>query len=228
MHIADTYRMARIRSSRGVRASDSQCRSRNCSGFDPSILQKTKRNLRGRQMKQYWILYIKIYKKNSNKSPFKNMARNGNAPPTYIINEFIFSFSLTLLKKKILIFPELFKEVLLARSQVPVLLFFQNQYFISFVFFYKTAIRIFLSRPLLTCRKGWLIDGAVTAIWLLHCFHSSTQLKMEEAKNNFNTSFWDSEQWTLACIKQPLLTLRRRWYIKKKEKKKKTWHIFGL
>ncbi len=40
---------------RVVRASDSQCRSRNCPGFDPSIL----RHSGGRQMKQCWISYIK-------------------------------------------------------------------------------------------------------------------------------------------------------------------------
>jgi hypothetical protein len=36
-----------VRSSRVVRASDSQCRSRNCPGFDPSILRHSEWNLRG-------------------------------------------------------------------------------------------------------------------------------------------------------------------------------------
>jgi hypothetical protein len=36
-----------MRSSRVVRASDSQCRSRNCPGFDPSLLPTTEWNLGG-------------------------------------------------------------------------------------------------------------------------------------------------------------------------------------
>jgi hypothetical protein len=39
MHSIKISMMRRMRSSRVVRASDSQCRSRNCPGFDPSILR---------------------------------------------------------------------------------------------------------------------------------------------------------------------------------------------
>ncbi len=51
-----------MRSSRVVRASDGQRRSRNCPGFDPSILRLS--GIWGWQMKQCWIFYIK--KKNPN------------------------------------------------------------------------------------------------------------------------------------------------------------------
>ncbi len=46
-----------VRSSRAYRASDSQCRSRNCLGFDPFLHLPTQWNLRGWQMKQCWIKY---------------------------------------------------------------------------------------------------------------------------------------------------------------------------
>jgi hypothetical protein len=41
--------------SRVVRASDGQCRSRNCPGFDPSIIRHS--GNWGRQMKQCWMSY---------------------------------------------------------------------------------------------------------------------------------------------------------------------------
>jgi hypothetical protein len=49
-----------MRSSRVVRASDSQCRSRNCPGFDPSILRHSESE--GRHMKQSYIKNKKIKK----------------------------------------------------------------------------------------------------------------------------------------------------------------------
>jgi hypothetical protein len=57
-----------MRSSRVVRASDIQCRSRNCPGFDPSILRSDTVESEGRQMKQY---LISDKKKNLKKSPIK-------------------------------------------------------------------------------------------------------------------------------------------------------------
>jgi hypothetical protein len=45
-----------MRCSGVARASDSLCRSRNCPGFDPSILRHS--GIWGRQMKQCWIKYI--------------------------------------------------------------------------------------------------------------------------------------------------------------------------
>jgi hypothetical protein len=49
-------------SSRVVRASDRQCRSRNCPGFDPSIPRHS--GSEEWQTKQCWILYIKKANKN--------------------------------------------------------------------------------------------------------------------------------------------------------------------
>ncbi len=59
-----------MRSSRVVRAFDSQRRSRNCRGFDPSILRHS--GIWGRQIKQRWISYIQ-YKEKIKKIPFKKV-----------------------------------------------------------------------------------------------------------------------------------------------------------
>ena len=158
----------------------------------------------GRHLKQCWILYIKI-KKNPKNPPLKIWKGIGvlNAH-TNIINKLTFSFSLTLHKKISRFFLSFLEEVSLAQSQLLfaqdlVLPFYQirsqNHYFVSFDNFFSSqnwdkGIFIWTTvRPLLTCRERWLIDGAVTAIWLLHCFHSSTQLK--NGKSYFSTSFWD-------------------------------------
>ncbi len=66
-----------MRSSRVVRASDSQCRSRNCPWFDPSILRHSESE--GRQMKQCWISYVKR-KNTKRKIPIQETAPPFNQP----------------------------------------------------------------------------------------------------------------------------------------------------
>jgi hypothetical protein len=70
-----------MRSSRVVRASDSQCRSRNCPGFDPSILRHS--GIIGAADEA--VLNIVQKNKKVKKPPFKNVESTRNWTFTNIL-----------------------------------------------------------------------------------------------------------------------------------------------